>query len=121
MMVKARSRAGCLVPLILLLAIGGYLVYGPVREKSPAEAAADRLQGAMIRCENETKSRLADPSGFDAEPYGQWLQEPGGSETALAFQFKARARNGFGALVWAEFACRATYDGTHWSAEVAQR
>lgn len=72
---------------------------------------------AMIRCENQTKDLLADPSGFDPEPQGKWIALAA-SEDRYVVRFKARAKNVFGALIWSEFECTATYDGEYWTAEV---
>lgn len=110
---------GCLV---LLALIGGFALWVaslPEREVTPAEAARDRLYRAMVRCENETKDRVADPGGFEAESYGAWRVEPGDSPDKMTFMFTARAKNAYGALVWGDFTCRATYDGKYWTAEIS--
>lgn len=107
--------------LLLLGLIGG--CYAVLPDADPqtvvGRSEADRIQMAMIRCANHTRSQLADPSGFDPEAHSSWRVEVTGSD-AVTFRFRARARNGFGALVWAEFECRARHDGTRWIAQVSQ-
>lgn len=105
-----------------LFLLGGVATCATLAPPSPprteAETGAERLLMAMIRCSNQTKSQLADPTGFDPEPFGDWRvipKEDGGFD----FTFRARARNGFGALIWGEFACSATHDGTAWKAVIS--
>lgn len=87
--------------------------------KAAAKASADKFRSALIRCENQTEAQLADPEGFDPVPYGDWLAMET-SEDRHVFAFKARARNAFGTLIWAEFQCTVTYDGKYWDAEIQQ-
>lgn len=112
-----------MLPLIVMLAIGGGIVMLPTVERTPAEkqaqADAAKFLGAQIRCENEAKARIADPAGFEVEPYDAWRVVPASADD-LAFRFKARARNAVGGLIWADFSCRATYDGEFWTAEIGQ-
>lgn len=106
--------------LVFCGAIGGCFALLPEpKPKTPAQEAADKLLSAMIRCENQTESQLADPEGFEPESYGAWRVEAAG-EDDQTFRFKARARNAFGGMIWAEFECRARYDGKYWSAEISQ-
>lgn len=121
MAAKGRRRGGWVVPSVLMLAIGSCIVTMPTKEKTPAEREADKFLKAMIRCENETKSRLADREGFEAAPYGDWRVVPDEVGGGLTFGFKARARNAYGALIWAEFTCHATYNGERWTAEISQK
>jgi hypothetical protein len=108
--------------LIILAAIGS--CYASLPEQKPltpeeqaAKDAAEKMLSALIRCENKTKESLADPEGFDPEPHSQWLMQEA-SEDRYVLSFKARAKNSFGALVWGEFECTATFDGERWIAEV---
>jgi hypothetical protein len=118
--------------MLALAAIGGALILlapdpppPTPEEKAAAEAAAtakaasDKFQSALIRCENQTESQLADPEGFDPVPYGEWMAIET-AEDRHVFAFKARARNAFGALVWAEFQCTVTHDGEYWTAQIEQ-
>lgn len=119
-MVARWTRSRTIGFLIFCALIGGCLAMLPAsRPKTAAEAAAEKTLMAMIRCENQTEEQLADPEEFDPEGYGLWRIEPA-SENDLTFRFKARARNAFGASVWAEFECHATFDGEFWSAKVKQ-
>jgi hypothetical protein len=105
---KGSNAIGCLMILALM---GSCVVLWPEpRERTEAEKAADKLLMARIRCENATKDSLADPDGFEAQPYGEWLAQPENDGNKITLTFRARARNGFGALVWADFTCVATYD-----------
>jgi hypothetical protein len=110
---------------MICLAVGSCIVMLPTPKplspsESAAKAASEKLLSAMIRCENQTKSQLADPEGFDPETYGNWRVLPDEVGDGYEFRFKARARNGFGGLVWADFRCHATYDGSYWTAEISQ-
>lgn len=94
--------------------------------KTPEDLAAEKvradlekMRSAMIRCENQTESQLADPDGFDAESFGSWLAQDA-SEDRYVFSFNARARNAFGALIWAKFECTVVFDGKYWTASVKQ-
>lgn len=123
-MAKEKRRGGWIAPTILMLGIGSCVVMLPTTEKTPAEEAAqkeaDKLRSAMYRCENETKSRIADPEGFETASYGDWRAMPDDVGDGIRFWFPARARNAFGALIWADFKCHATYDGKYWTAEISQ-
>lgn len=87
--------------------------------KAAARAANDKFQMALIRCENQTEAQLADPEGFDPEAFGKWLALEA-AEDRYVFSFNARAKNAFGALIWAKFECTAVFDGKYWTAEVRQ-
>jgi hypothetical protein len=115
-MARRSARAQIIGALALCAGVGGCLVLLP---EVPAKTEAERLQMAMIRCENQLRDQLADPDGLDPEPHGAWRVEAA-SQDDLTFRFKARARNGAGVLVWADFECRAQHDGSAWSAEVGQ-
>lgn len=121
----ARSTRSKTIGFVIFCAfIAGCLAMLPAPKpktaaEAEAEAAAEKTLMAMIRCENQTEAQLADPEGFEPEGYGSWRIEPA-SENDLIFQFKARARNAFGALIWAEFECHATFDGEFWSAKAKQ-
>lgn len=117
------------VSALFLLAVGamwvGALLSGPAQEVAPGAASPrtggpDDLTAALIRCENATRDALADPSGFDPQPHADWQLIPDGEDPGLHLRFDARARNGFGALVWARFDCRVRHDGTRWRAEIRQ-
>jgi hypothetical protein len=115
------TKTGNVAGLILLGLVGGcalLLIAVPSPEPTSAEAAIRKMEMAMIRCQNELRSRLADADGFDVEPYGQWLADMSHGEDALSFQFQAKVRNQFGALIWSTVECDASYDGKYWSAEV---
>ena len=109
---------------IVAISVRAMLSGGPQQdapeEAQPRAGGPGDLMAALIRCENATRDALADPSGFDPEPHADWRVMPDGDEPGLRLRFAARARNGFGALVWAEFECRATHEGTGWRAEIAQ-
>lgn len=87
------------------------------QEERAAAEAVDWIRSAAIRCENQIRASLADPDGFDPEPWAGWRVTAEG-ETVLVFRLAARVRNAFGALVWGAFECRATHDGSAWTAEV---
>lgn len=114
-----KPKGSVAVGLVMFLAIVGSCValWPEPRERTEAEKAADKLLNAMIRCENETEARLADADGFDAQPFGEWLALPGGGDNRMTFSYRAKAKNGFGALVWAEFTCQVTHDGEYWSVD----
>lgn len=82
-----------------------------------AKDAAEKFQSALIRCENQTKESLADPEGFDPDPQGQWVMLEA-SENRYVVRFRARAKNALGGMIWGNFECTATYDGSYWSAEI---
>lgn len=119
-MAKEKRRGSWIAPTILMLGIGSCVVMLPTKEKTPAEKEADKFLGAMIRCENETKGRIADREGFEVASYGSWRVEPGEKPDEYTFWFQARAKNAFSALIWADFKCHATYDGEYWTAKISQ-
>jgi hypothetical protein len=119
-MARRSARAQIIGALALCAGVGGCLALLPdPPPKTAVQVEAERLQMAMIRCENQLRDQLADPDGLEPEPHGAWRVEAA-SQDDLTFRFKARARNAVGALVWADFECRAQRDGSAWSAEVRQ-
>lgn len=123
-MAKVSGKLRGISALILLVAIGSCFAALPEKkpltpEEQAAKDSAEKLTMALIRCENKTRDSLADRDGFDPEPLGQWVMLDA-SEDRHVVSFKARAKNAFGALIWARFECTATYDGEHWTAEVRQ-
>lgn len=84
-------------------------------ERTPAEERAYQMQSAQIRCENETKSRLAESSGFAVDSYGQWRVMPHEEGEGFTFVFGFRAKNAFGVLIPASATCDVVYDGEYWS------
>lgn len=118
-MAKRSVKATLVYGLVFGVPLGiGVGMLGDPVDKTPEQLAADKLMMAMIRCENQAEIQIADPEGFDPETYGQWLAEDFG-ENHYTFRFKARAKNVYGALVWGNFRCEATYEGGHWTAEIS--
>lgn len=91
------------------------------RVQQEIRAKADKLSGAMWRCQQEAKAQVADADGFDAAPHSEWQTVAGGTEDSRRFVFQIKARNAFGALIWSEVSCDANYDGEFWSADVKLR
>lgn len=114
-MAKSKPGSAIVGAVILLVLVGSCVVlFRPVKQ-TPAEVAAYKLEMAMIRCANETKGRIADSDGFEAAPYGEWRGLPDETGEGWTFSFRVKAKNAFGALVWADMMCHATYDGTYWT------
>lgn len=90
---------------------------GRAEAAARAEAFAVSVRDAMIRCDNHTRFVLADRDGYEAAPYGDWRAVEFGDDS-FTFSYAARARNGLGALVWADFLCEARREGDRWVAEV---
>ena len=114
------SKAGAIFQVLLLLGIGSCVVMMPKHEMTPAEKEADKFLSSQIRCELETKSRIADPEGFATAAYSDWRVVPDEQGEGYTFKFQAKAKNAFGALVWGAFSCHATYDGEYWAADITQ-
>jgi hypothetical protein len=119
-MAEKKTGMGWFVALGWLVLIGSCVALWPepkplTPEEQAAKEAVTKLQAAMIRCENETESRIADPEGFDVAPYAEWRGLPDQEGEGYTFEFNAKAKNGFGALVWGTFLCHVTYDGKYWS------
>lgn len=114
------NKFTAVVLAVLLLGIGSCVALLPTKEKTPAEKEADKFLSSQIRCENETKSRIADPEGFETAAYSDWRVMPDEQGEGYTFKFQAKAKNAFGALIWATFSCHATYDGKYWTADITQ-
>lgn len=108
----------------LVIIAAGYTACAPLFKSTPKTAqqlAAEKQRESLWRCEYETKARMADADGFEVEPHGQWLVDPADGPDAYTYQFRAKGRNAFGALVWADMTCRVAYQGGAWVVQDLQQ
>lgn len=107
------------------LAYGAWWMFGPGAEKTPEEIAiaaeekrfADTrywIQGAQIRCMNNIKKILDDPTGADfGDVFGYPVELIDDSTVFVIAKF--RAKNAYGVLTWAKIKCTVKDDNGKWN------
>jgi hypothetical protein len=115
---KARSLTSTIGLLLLfpVLVFSCLAILQPEPKTPEEQAAADaafKETGAYARCESETKARIADRSGMTFPPYREWVRA--GAEDRAVLTYTVRAKNAYGALIWANMVCSVEWDGEFWT------
>lgn len=100
---------------VLAAVLYGCFFTGEPRIKTAAEIQTEKVLRAYIRCENETKNRIADRDGIRFASQSEWVSKWSVDTNKVTFNFQMVARNAYGALVPAQMQCSAAYDGEYWT------
>jgi hypothetical protein len=112
---QSKGLRALLMLFFLAVIVGSCVLTLQPDERTAEEERAYQLQSAMIRCENETKSRIADSSGMSVDSYAEWRGLPLEQGEGYRFVYGLRAKNPFGVLTPAVATCEVAYDGEYWS------